>query len=162
METKLARVNTYTEKDDEFHRIACVLVSMLNSGVFRMMLLLTVSISIVKIISLQDATATTAMFSLQNNDTMGELSVAEPARGVSVTMTVEQSDKGNISREEFLSIHGAQSGAFSRVGVTAYTLELDTVVNSTILFSDRPDWTVYSISTSGHVGSWAQGEPWIC
>lgn len=93
METKLARINTYTEKDDEFHRIACVLVSMLNSRVFHMMLLLTVSISIVNIISLQNATATIAMFNLQDIDTMGQLSVAEPAQKANVTMTVEQSDK---------------------------------------------------------------------
>jgi hypothetical protein len=134
---------------------------MLNSGVFRMMLLLTVSISIIKIISFQGATATTAIFNLQYIDTMGELSVAEPVQGVNVTMTIKRSGKGNITREEFLSIRGAQSGAFSRVDATAYTLELDNVVNSTILFFDRPDWTVYSIGTSGYVGSWVQGEPWI-
>ena len=77
-------------------------------------------------------------------------------------MTIKQSDKGNITREEFLSIHVAQSGAFARVDTTAYTLELDTVLNSTIMFSDKPEWTVYTIRTSGYVGSWVQGETWSC
>ena len=58
---------------------------------------------------------------------------------------------------QFLSIQNAQSGSISQINETAYTLELNNVSDSTILFSDRPERIVTSISTAGFVGNWTAG-----
>ena len=58
---------------------------------------------------------------------------------------------------EFLSIQSAQSGSISQVNATTYTLELNNASDSTILFSDRPERIVTSVSTSDFVGNWTIG-----
>ncbi|MGD1838169.1 MAG: hypothetical protein ACPKPY_08950 [Nitrososphaeraceae archaeon] len=42
--------------------------------------------------------------------------------------------------------------------MTAYSLELNNISDKTILFSDRPDRIIKSISTSNFVGNWSVGE----
>ena len=55
---------------------------------------------------------------------------------------------------EFLSIQNAKSGSISQINATAYTLELNNVANKTILFSDRPERIVETVSTADFVGNW--------
>ena len=59
---------------------------------------------------------------------------------------------------KFLAIQHAQSGSLLEINETAYSLELNDVSDKTILFSDRPDRIVKSISTSDFIGNWSTGE----
>jgi hypothetical protein len=68
-------------------------------------------------------------------------------------MTANQTTSANTTDVEFLTIQSAQSGSLAQINETAYTLELDNVSDSTILFSDRPDRIVTSVSTSDFVGN---------
>ncbi|MGA7368108.1 MAG: hypothetical protein WBX01_03195 [Nitrososphaeraceae archaeon] len=54
-------------------------------------------------------------------------------------------------------IQRAQSGSISQINETAHTLELNNVSDSTILFSDRPNRIVDTVSTSDFVGNWTTG-----
>ena len=66
---------------------------------------------------------------------------------------------GNITDHvpKFFAIQHAQSGSISEINVTTYSLELNDVSEKTILFSDRPDRIVKSMSTSNFVGNWVCG-----
>ena len=59
---------------------------------------------------------------------------------------------------EFFAIQHAQSGLISEINKTAYSLELNNVADTTILFSDRPDRIVTTVSTSDFIGNWSVGE----
>ena len=59
---------------------------------------------------------------------------------------------------EFFAIQHAQSGSLSEINETAYSLELNVISEKTILFSDRPDRIVKSVSTSDFIGNWSLGE----
>ena len=59
---------------------------------------------------------------------------------------------------KFFAIQHAQSGSLSEINETAYSLELNDVSDKTILFSDRPDRIVTSISTFDFIGNWSTGE----
>ena len=59
---------------------------------------------------------------------------------------------------KFFAIQHAQSGSISEINNTAYSLELNDVSDKTILFSDRPDRIVKSISTVDFIGNWSTGE----
>ena len=59
---------------------------------------------------------------------------------------------------KFLAIQHAQSGTIFEINKTAYSLELNDVSDKTILFSDRPDRIVTSVSTSDFIGNWSTGE----
>lgn len=54
----------------------------------------------------------------------------------------------------FLAVQNAHSGSISKVNTTSYKLELSNVSNNTVLFSDRPERIVESISTSDFNGNW--------
>ena len=56
---------------------------------------------------------------------------------------------------KFFAIQHAQSGSLSEINETAYTFELNDVSDETILFSDRPDRIVTSVSTSDFIGNWS-------
>ena len=58
---------------------------------------------------------------------------------------------------KFFGIQHAQSGSISEINETAYSLELNEVSDKTILFSDRPDRIVTSISTFEFIGNWSIG-----
>jgi len=73
-------------------------------------------------------------------------------------MLTNQSAEWNKTGVEYLSIQTAQSGAISQVNGSAYTLELNDVANRTIMFSDRPDRIVESVSTTDFVGNWIAGQ----
>ena len=59
---------------------------------------------------------------------------------------------------KFFAIQHAQSGSISEINATAYTLELNFVSDKTILFSDRPDRIVKSVSTSDFIDNWSTGQ----
>jgi hypothetical protein len=63
----------------------------------------------------------------------------------------------NTTGVEFLSIQSAQSGSLSQINETAYTLELNDIANKTIMFSDRPNRIVETVSTSDFVSNWTTG-----
>ena len=65
------------------------------------------------------------------------------------TNTINAQENTTTSEEliKFFAIQHAQSGSISEINATAYTLELNEVSDKTILFSDRPDRIVTSIST---------------
>ena len=76
------------------------------------------------------------------------------------TNTVNAQENTTTSEEliKFFAIQHAQSGSLSEINETAYSLELIDVSDKTILFSDRPDRIVKSISTSDFSGNWSTGE----
>lgn len=79
--------------------------------------------------------------------------------GFSSTGTVHAQGNQTVSDEpKFLAIQQAQSGSISQINDTAYSLELNDVSDKTILFSDRPDRIVTSISTDNFIGNWIAGE----
>ena len=59
---------------------------------------------------------------------------------------------------KFFAIQHANSGSLSNINQTAYSLELNDVSDKTILFSDRPDRIVTSVSTADFIGNWSTGE----
>jgi len=59
---------------------------------------------------------------------------------------------------KFFAIQHAQSGSISEINKTAYSLGLNDVSDKTILFSDRPDRIVTSVSTSNFIDNWNLGE----
>ncbi|GKS61539.1 hypothetical protein YTPLAS21_09970 [Candidatus Nitrosocosmicus sp.] len=70
----------------------------------------------------------------------------------------QQQDNTTGSEEvEFLSIQHAKSGLIYENNTTSYLLKLKNVSNETVLFSDRPDRIVESISTSDFIGNWTVG-----
>jgi hypothetical protein len=79
------------------------------------------------------------------------------AAGNATMMMTNQTAGGNMSEIEFLSIQAAQSSSLSQINATAYTLELKNVSDSTIMFSDRPNRIVESVSTADFVGNWTNG-----
>ncbi|MGD1834784.1 MAG: hypothetical protein ACPKQO_03590 [Nitrososphaeraceae archaeon] len=58
---------------------------------------------------------------------------------------------------QFFAIQHANSGSLSQINETVYTLELNDVSDKTILFSDRPDRIVKSVSTVDFIGNWSVG-----
>jgi hypothetical protein len=62
----------------------------------------------------------------------------------------------NVSSEtpKFFAIQHALSGFISKSNATSYTLELNNVSDKIILFSDRPDRIVKSISTQDFINNW--------
>ena len=63
-----------------------------------------------------------------------------------------QENTTNSEKPEYFAIQHAQSGSLSEINATAYSLELNDVSDKTILFSDRPDRIVTSISTADFIG----------
>jgi hypothetical protein len=59
---------------------------------------------------------------------------------------------------DFLAIQHTQSGSISENNATSYLLKLNNASNETIMFSDRPERIVESISTSDFVGNWNIGQ----
>jgi hypothetical protein len=69
-------------------------------------------------------------------------------------MMTNQTTNGNMTEVEFLSIQNS----LSQINETAYTLELNNVANKTIMFSDRPEPVVETVSTADFVGNWSAGQ----
>ena len=69
-----------------------------------------------------------------------------------------QENMTDLKEPKFFAIQHANSGSLSEINETAYSLELNDVSDKTILFSDRPDRIVKSISTLDFIGNWSTGE----
>jgi hypothetical protein len=109
------------------------------------------SVSVVSTVSLQNLIASCSSL-LRDAD----LDIAEAAEAGNVTMA-NRTAGGNMTDIQFLAIQSAQSGSISPVNTTAYILELINVANKTMMFSDRPNRIVESVSTSDSVGNWTTG-----
>ena len=59
---------------------------------------------------------------------------------------------------EFIGIQHSLSGVISEINSTAYSLELNDVSDKTILFAERPDRLVASITTSDFIENWSIGK----
>ena len=73
----------------------------------------------------------------------------------------KQNTEGNSTDHvsKFFAIQHAQSGSIVQIfDKIAYSLKLNDVSDKTILFSDRPDRIVKSVSTSDFIGNWSIGE----
>ena len=77
--------------------------------------------------------------------------------GTLTTVVYAQENKTTTEEPKFFAIQHAQSGSISEINETAYSLELNDVSDKTILFSDRPDRIVKSMSTSDFIGNWSIG-----
>ena len=81
------------------------------------------------------------------------------AVGTSMTISVYgQENMTDTDMPKFFAIQYANFGSLSEINETAYSLELNDVSDKTILFSDRPDRIVTSVSTSDFIGNWTTGE----
>ncbi|MGD1836339.1 MAG: hypothetical protein ACPKQO_11530 [Nitrososphaeraceae archaeon] len=58
---------------------------------------------------------------------------------------------------KFFAIQHAKSGSISEINETVYSLELNDVSDKTILFSDRPDRVIKSVTTTDFIGNWTMG-----
>jgi hypothetical protein len=66
-------------------------------------------------------------------------------------------NNNNMTGVTFLFIQHAQSGSVSEVNATTSTLELSDVSDKTIMFSERPERIVGSVSTTNFIGNWSMG-----
>ena len=76
---------------------------------------------------------------------------------ISTNAIYAQEENAESETPKFFAIQHAESGSITEINATAYSLELNDVSDKTILFSDRPDRIVKSVSTSDYVGNWATG-----
>lgn len=121
---------------------------MMNSKVFGLILTVVAAASIVAVATgFQNAVATV--------ENAADLDVAETAEAT--MMTNQTTTSGNMTDVQFLAIQNAQSGSLSEVNATTYTLSLNKLSNDTILFSDRPERIVTSVSTNDFIGNWTAG-----
>jgi hypothetical protein len=128
---------------------------MINPKIIGLMLIVTAAVSVP--ISIQKALASNIITN-ENGIEDAEVDVAEAEEAGSTTMMTNQTTaNGNMTDVQFLAIQRAQSGSLSEVNATAYTLELNNVSDSTILFADRPNRIVTSVSTSDFIGNWSTG-----
>jgi hypothetical protein len=89
---------------------------------------------------------------------IAEVTEATEVENVTMAGAANQTVNRETTGVEFLVIQNAQSGSISQVNATTYTLELTNVSDKTILFSDRPDRIVTSISTSDFISNWTRGQ----
>ena len=81
-----------------------------------------------------------------------------PVLLISTNSIYAQEENMTESEEpKFFAIQYAESGKFSEINTTTYSLELNNVSDKTILFSDRPDRIVTSVSTADYIGNWTDG-----
>jgi hypothetical protein len=67
----------------------------------------------------------------------------------------ENATEPNVPK--FIAIQHAQSGSINEINSSSYSLELSNVSYKTILFSDRPDRIVSSVTTDNFIGNWSVG-----
>jgi len=68
-----------------------------------------------------------------------------------------QENMTNSDMPKFFALQRANSGSTAQINDTVYTLQLNDVSDKTILFSDRPDRIVTSVSTSDFIDNWSTG-----
>ncbi|MGD1837443.1 MAG: hypothetical protein ACPKPY_05230 [Nitrososphaeraceae archaeon] len=118
---------------------------MKNNGLIVMTLIATLSIIVVvsTITSVSSQRPDVAITALEYEDKL-----------------IDEKSKENQTNSyipKFFAIQHAQSGSISEINTTSYSLQLNDVSDKTILFSDRPDRIVTSVSTADFVGNWSVG-----
>lgn len=100
------------------------------------------------IISLLAATgiATTTAAITHNNNNKTNFVFAQTSNDVSAD-----------TQPIFLAVQNAQHGHISKVNSSSFTLTLDNVSDSMILFSERPERIVTAVNTSDFIGNWTVG-----
>ncbi|HJU78592.1 MAG TPA: hypothetical protein VJ599_03385 [Nitrososphaeraceae archaeon] len=74
------------------------------------------------------------------------------------TSTLEAQENATESNApKFIAIQHAEYGSINAINATSYSLELNNVSDKTILFSDRPDRIVSSVTTDDFIGNWSVG-----
>ena len=77
---------------------------------------------------------------------------------ISLPSTLEAQENATESNvPKFIAIQHAEYGSIIEINATSYSLELNNVSDKTILFSDRPDRIVTSVSTDSFIGNWSVG-----
>jgi hypothetical protein len=100
---------------------------------------------------------TMSVFAQTEADGGDAATMASGVNGTAAANANTTATGNNMTEAKFLSIQGAQSGSVSEVNATTSTLELSNVTDRTILFSDRPDRIVSSVSTTDFVDNWSTG-----
>ena len=77
--------------------------------------------------------------------------------GILTTVVYAQENMTDTDMIKFFAIQHAQSDSVSEINGTTYSLELNDVSDKTILFADRLDMIVKSVSTSYYIGNWSVG-----
>ncbi|MGD1836515.1 MAG: hypothetical protein ACPKPY_00470 [Nitrososphaeraceae archaeon] len=85
------------------------------------------------------------------------VSILVAVTSLTIPVYAEEENQTASDTPKFFAIQHAQSGSISEINDTAYSLELNDVSDKTILFSDRPDRIVTSVSTSDFIGNWSVG-----
>ena len=126
---------------------------MINSRIFDIVLVLGAVATPIFVV----ATSQNAVASILDEEADVDVAEAAESGNATVKMTNQTSD-GNTTDVQFLSIQTAQSGFISETNATTNTLELSNVSNETVLFSERPERIVTSVSTSDFIGNWSSGQ----
>lgn len=127
---------------------------MINPRIFGIVLVLGAVATLIFIVT----TSQNAIASIFDEEAdVGVEEAAEAGNATTTTMTTNQTANGNMPAPEFLSIQNAQSGSIFQNNSTAYTLQLNNVSDEMIMFSDRPDRIVLSVSTDDFIGNWTSG-----
>jgi len=122
------------------------------------MLILTASVLGIPVLYSQNAIASAYAGQTHGSTRISDVDVAEAAEAGNATMTgATNQTTTNTTDVKFLSFQTAQSGSISQINETAYTLDLNNVSDKTILFSDRPNRIVETISTADFIGNWSTG-----
>jgi hypothetical protein len=100
---------------------------------------------------------TMSVFAQTEADGGDAATMASGVNGTTAANANATATGNNMTEAKFLFIQVAQSGSVSEVNATTFTLELSDVTDRTILFSDRPDRIVSSVSTTDFVGNWSTG-----
>ena len=79
--------------------------------------------------------------------------------GISSTALVYGQQEGSMIEyvPKFLIVQHSNSGSLSTINETAYSLELNRISDNTILFAERPDRIVKSLTTDNFIGNWSKG-----
>ena len=72
---------------------------------------------------------------------------------ISTSYSIYAKENMTDTKYKFFAIQHAQLGSISKINETSYTLELNDVSDKMILFSDRPDRIVTSVSTFDFIGN---------
>ena len=93
-------------------------------------------------------------------NTLGLLSILSILVIVSTSVSVyAQENKTESELPKFFAIQHAKSGSIVQIfDKMAYSLKLNDVSDKTVLFSDRPDRIITSVSTSKFISNWSTGQ----
>ena len=74
------------------------------------------------------------------------------------TNSIYAQNGNTTSSIQFLASQQAQSGSISEINSTTFSLQLNNISDTTLLFSERPERVVSSVNTFDFVGNWSIGD----